>query len=919
MNIKKPSKSKAQLKSKGKSVSLQPKGPRNNRPRTKGKKSVNPTPFIFIAILVIGGLFAYGPIMNAMKEPEPIVEAKVVKKAKPVKKKKVVKKEAPKVVVEIPKVKAPKKEAPKEVLFSGEIKHYNFNDIVNDRCISCHGKEGEKIEGKFDFKKLLASGSTNPKAWKIIYDEILMNNMPPEEEEPLSIEEKEVLLAEIKKIASKVVVGNKTRALTPNEIENTLVDLFAVDSSVYNPFTKLHQSYSHTEFYTTQENIITPYYLNDLYTSLEDAVKSYVSLRTNTKPLNLGVTMPGQSHRVIQKGNTSDLRWEFKGLLNPIEFKDRNAGKKKASRNKKSEGPESGAEETLEKFSLPAGTYVFSFTGEALNMKPDKYNKNKYGQELIDSFKRYIPKDGYSLPVDFFIVPPGQADAFGKTQQITTIDVKANGKKKYEVKFTLNRRAGLACKLGLKFHWDGGVAKLIAEHRNKNADRKAYEEVLEKEIKTANYPFAQIRMSNMKIRGPLNVKVNDYSLKDDEKLNDRAIGQKFKNLHEDTAIRNNTVYTYIFNKLKQSKMDEEESFRVAMMSFFLSPDFLTVGNNKKDKQAYARYISYAFHKSHPSPDFLTQFAGAQKSANADELSKWIVNHSNFERFLNNFTYQWLNMEEILAASPEEAKFGLFHEKNFFEAYKVEASKFFLHLFSKNIPIKEMVTANYSFINEDLKNFYENGGGNSRYRSSEVAKEVYDVKKETFKKHIFADKEHGGLLTMGAFLTATGNGVDGLPIRRSTWILENLFDSPLPPPPEEIDLTNFESKHSEDLKKKLESHSQDPACYGCHKRIDPLAIIMDRFDTMGGVNRKHSRDAVMVNGKKLSNVTDLKKYIGENDEVLARAFTKKLLEYTLGRQLYIQDEPSLKRVIDENRESGFKTRNLLSSILKNFFL
>ena len=76
---------------------------------------------------------------------------------------------------------------------------------------------------------------------------------------------------------------------------------------------------------------------------------------------------------------------------------------------------------------------------------------------------------------------------------------------------------------------------------------------------------------------------------------------------------------------------------------------------------------------------------------------------------------------------------------------------------------------------------------------------------------------------------------------------------------------------------------------------------------------------MLNNKKIENVADLKEYIGSRDEVLARAFTKRLLEFTLGRQLYIQDEPKLSKVIDENRESGFKTRNLLNSILKNFFL
>ena len=920
MNIKKPSKSKAQLKSKKKSVNIPTKGPSKARVRSiKAKKKLNPVPVIFAILVIVGGFFVYGPIMKFIEESNRPIVVQEVKKEAP--KKKIVKKvEAPKPkVVEVKKVEVKRIEAPKEELFEGVVKHYTFNGIVKDKCFSCHGAEGKDVEGKFDFKKFLASGSTNAKSWKIIYNEIAKNNMPPEEEKPLSIEEKEVLLAEIKKIASNVVVDNKTRALTPNEIENTLVDLFAVDKSVYNPFSKLYQNYSHTEFFTTQEDIITPYYLDDLYTSLEDAVKSYVSLRTQTKPLNLAVNLPSQVHRTFNKGATTYLRWEHANLMNEIHFKDRDQAKDKQKRSNKEEGPETDTDETLQALTLPAGTYKLSFDAIAQNIDSSKYNEKKYGKEVINLYKNIIPKDAYSLPVDFYIAPPGQADAYAKTQQITTVDISSKGKQRYTVKFTLNRKGAITYRSGAGLPYDGKVAQLIAQHRKKGADRKDQELVLEKEMRVANYPFAQVKFTNISIKGPLNVKVNDYSLKDDEKLNDRAIREKFKNLHEDAAIKNNTVYAYIFSKLKQTKMDEEESFRVAMLSFFLSPDFLTVGNDKKDKQSYARFVSYSLHKSHPSKDFIDQFTQAQKSKDPEKFAEWLANHANFKRFLDSFSYQWLEMEEILAATPEEDKFGTFHENNFFDAYQVEVSRFLLHLFTQNRPVKELVTADYSFVNDDLKSFYESGNGRGRYRQNgrQIEKKQVDV--ADFKKHIFSDKRRGGILSQGAFLTATGNGVDGLPIKRSTWILENLLDAPLPPPPEEIDLTSFESEHSKGLKKMLEAHSQNPACYSCHKRIDPFAIIMDYYDTMGGVNSGHARDAVMINNKKIENITDLKEYIGSNDEVLARSFTKKLLEYTLGRQLYIQDEPKLNSIIDENRESGFKTRNLLSSILKNFFL
>jgi hypothetical protein len=912
--MKKNVNSKVTLKQAGKKGSSQPR-----RRLSKKKKQFNPTPLIFAVIVIVGGALAYGPIMRFIEDSNRPPEVKVVKKVAP-KKKKVIKKEAPKIVVK----ETPKFVAPVEKLFSGEIKHYTFTGVVKDRCFSCHGEEGKEIEGKFDFVKFLASGSSNPKSWKILYDEIAKGNMPPEEEEPLSEQEKEVLLAEIMKVASTTTVARATRPLTPNEIKNTVVDLFDVDEGVYNPFMSLYQNYTNEKFYTCQEDIITPYYLEDLYTTLEDAVKSYVSLDVQTEPVNLAVSMPSQSHRVHSHGSNFDLRWTHNNFMNEIHFKNRNPkdmkakSKSRRTSSKKSAGPETGTDEMLEKLTLPPGTYKLSFTAEALNMNADKYNEKKYGKAIVGTYRDILKKYDYGLPVDFYINPPGQADAYAKSQHITTVNVEKGGKQRYTVKFTLNRRAAISYRFPNKMMpYDGSVASMMAQHILGKSERKDVEAMLEKHVRIPNYHFAQVRFNNLKVEGPLDVQVNGYSFGPDERLDDRTIRSKFKNLHEDAAMKNNTVYSYIFSKLKQTKMNSDEAYRTAMISFFLSPDFLTVGNDKKDKQAYARYVSYAFHKSHPSPDFSVQFAQAQKNKNADKLSEWLVNHSNFTRFIDTFTYQWLGLAEIKNALPEEKNFGTFHVKNFYDAYQYEVFTFMQHLFSNNLPIKELVTADYSFVNEDLKDFYNGGGSREYYVAGRT--EIADVNREEFKKHVFSNAKRGGLLAQGAFLTATGNGVDGLPIKRSTWILENLLDSKLPPPPEDIDLTQFESKHSTSLKEKLESHSQNPACYSCHKRIDPLAVIMDSYNTMGGHNNNFQAERVMINGEKISDLADLKNYLGTQDEVLARAFAKSMLKFTLGRELYVQDEPKIDKIIEENRASGFKTRDLMSSILKNFFL
>ena len=105
-------------------------------------------------------------------------------------------------------------------------------------------------------------------------------------------------------------------------------------------------------------------------------------------------------------------------------------------------------------------------------------------------------------------------------------------------------------------------------HILKKSDRKAEEAMMTKYVRIANYPFAQVRINGLQIKGPLDVKVNGYSFGPNERLDDRTIRSKFKNLHEDAAIKNNTVYSYIYSKLKQTKMNSDEAYRTAMISFF---------------------------------------------------------------------------------------------------------------------------------------------------------------------------------------------------------------------------------------------------------------------------------------------------------------------------------------------------------------
>ena len=192
---------------------------RLRKSKDKFTLSVPSVVFILLIFALIG--FRY-PLAKLVKEQLIAMDAKWNPVAKPTQvvkpKPKLVKKKVLKIkevqdVVIVEEYVEPVKRS--EKLLTGELKHYSFNSVVEENCFSCHGAEGKEVEGEFNFKKFLASGSSNSKTWNRVYRSIAKGEMPPEEEKPLNEDEKELLLSSIKLMTENVKESATTRVLTP--------------------------------------------------------------------------------------------------------------------------------------------------------------------------------------------------------------------------------------------------------------------------------------------------------------------------------------------------------------------------------------------------------------------------------------------------------------------------------------------------------------------------------------------------------------------------------------------------------------------------------------------------------------------------------------------------------------------------------
>lgn len=268
-------------------------------------------PLVLTVILLFGATYFVIQDGTIFKQPPKPV---VVKKApEPQKKKTVVpKKTVVKEVITQREIK-PLPKIEEVIDMKGHIELQTFSEIMEAKCTSCHGAEGKEVEGKFNLVKLMSSKGIHPKHWQAVYSQIEKNEMPPEDETQLIEDEKIIVLNQLKEMISQTEVTRKSRALTPDEIKNTLVDIFKIDQDTYNPFTPLYANYAQDDFYTTQKSVITPYYLDDLYETLHDALESYVALKPQIDPLNLQATFPKRVPLGWKVGDQTELRWNGTG------------------------------------------------------------------------------------------------------------------------------------------------------------------------------------------------------------------------------------------------------------------------------------------------------------------------------------------------------------------------------------------------------------------------------------------------------------------------------------------------------------------------------------------------------------------------------------------------------------------------------
>jgi hypothetical protein len=291
--------------------------------------------------------------------------------------------------------------------------------------------------------------------------------------------------------------------------------------------------------------------------------------------------------------------------------------------------------------------------------------------------------------------------------------------------------------------------------------------------------------------------------------------------------------------------------------------------------------------------------------------------SRAKAFIENFTGQWLQSRGVLQASinrPEIlAREGITNSGAVTtaqrEALKQEAEAYFDYVARGDRSILELLTSDYTFLNETLAKYY--GITNVAGPSMRLVT-------------LPPEDPRGGVLTMGSVLAVTSDPARTSPVKRGKWILENILGSPSPPPPPDVPALDEAVKKFQDhvptQREALAMHRQKPLCASCHNRMDPLGLALENFNALGLWRTNELGQAVdasgqLISGESFHDVRELKRVLaGSHRTEFYRTLTEKLLTYALGRGLEYYDVPTVDKIVDSlERENGRFSALLLGVI------
>jgi mono/diheme cytochrome c family protein len=328
----------------------------------------------------------------------------------------------------------------------------------------------------------------------------------------------------------------------------------------------------------------------------------------------------------------------------------------------------------------------------------------------------------------------------------------------------------------------------------------------------------------------------------------------------------------------------------------------------------ASRLSFFLWSSIPDEELLTQAAKGTLSQPAvlERQVRRMLADSRADALVVNVAGQWLNLRALQTQAPVVASFPDFDD-NLRQAFRRETELFFGSIVHEDRSILDLLTADYTFVNERLALHYgiPNIYG-SQFRRITLPKEL---------------EMRRGLLGQGSQLTVSSQPGRTSPVQRGKWFMQTFLgvSPPSPPPGVVIRIATTEkdahggTKMS--MRQQMEAHRTTEPCKSCHKIMDPIGFTLENFDAVGKWRTEDGGVPVdatgqIVDGTKMDGVAGLREVMLRYSPQFVRVATEKLLIYALGRGAEWYDMPLVRSIVRDAAADNYRFSSLVIGIVKS---
>jgi mono/diheme cytochrome c family protein len=353
-----------------------------------------------------------------------------------------------------------------------------------------------------------------------------------------------------------------------------------------------------------------------------------------------------------------------------------------------------------------------------------------------------------------------------------------------------------------------------------------------------------------------------------------------------------------FYRTGRQENDFDTGIRMGLERILAAPGFLfrieSAPANVAAGSAYklnslnvASRLAFFLWSSIPDQELLNAAIGGQlqNPAVLKQQVDRMLRDPRSQSLVDGFANRWLGLNKLTGLTPDTDLYREFDE-NLREAMAKETQLFVADQIKADHSVADLVTANYTFVNERLAKHYG----------------IANIYGPRFRRVDFTDQIRGGLLGQASILAVTSYPNRTSVTVRGRWLLTNLLGAPPPPPPPNVPALKEPGQDGQprSLRQRMELHRRDAACASCHQRMDPLGFALENFDPLGKWRTESDgapidAAATLPDGTRFNGITGLRQLMVTHKEDFVRTFTEKLLAYAIGRGVELSDMAAIRRI------------------------